>query len=250
VKTVVRTAHFLATVAAGILLAGCHTPNRQVTTRVFLDRGTVAPRQNQTIWESSAMMADSDVTVTYRGSDGCPARLVTGKVSERGQHVSSKAQQTDPTGADTVTVKLRGAQAVCLICGDGNNTNAAGECAYVVEEVNSSHGARVLDATVMPGITLTNVMVAVGQPAQPLWQSPVTDEGSAGGCHVTVRVYDVGRGRAVLNYQSANGVRRQLVVTEPHEVVTLNNVVKISLGCMGAADGRCAAEVLQTDCPQ
>jgi hypothetical protein len=245
------TARFVAALAAGLLLVGCHTPNRQVTSRAFLDRGTVPARENQVIWQSSALQRDSDITVTYRGAEGCPARLVTGRVSERTGRVSSKALQTDATGAEDVTVRLRGAQSVCLICGGSSKTNTPGECAYVIEQVNQSHGARIAETDVLPGVTLTNAMVSARSPAKVLWQTPIAaGDSSNRGCHVTLRIYGIGRFRAVLDYKLANGVRRQMAISEPRQLVSLVNVVKVSLSCAGAADSRCAAEVLQTDCPQ
>ena len=246
-----KTARYVAALAAGLLLAGCHTPNRQVTTRTFLDRGIVASRQSQVIWKSSALVREGDVTVTYRGAEGCPARLVTGGVSPRSGRVSSKAQQTDAAGADDVTVKLRGVQTVCLICGDNSKTNNAGECAYVIEQVSQSKGARLVESETLPGETLTNVVVAARSPSRLVWKSPVAAEaGAKRGCHVTLRVYGTGRCRAVLDYQLASGVRRQMGIENPRQLVTLVDVVKVSLGCVGVPTSRCAAEVLQTDCPE
>src|SRR6185436_18633332 len=59
------------------LLSGCDTLQiREVTTTSNLQRGNVDCHWQRVIWESSNIADGCDVTITYRGTADCPARLL------------------------------------------------------------------------------------------------------------------------------------------------------------------------------
>ena len=239
-----------ATLAVCLLAAGCHTaPKRAVTTRAFMDRNTVTGTSRQRIWESTGVARGCDVTVTYRGTASSPARLMTNKTGDTGSGVSPEAQTTDWARAEDVTVKLRAVQEIWLANGGKGVAASGSESFYVIERVNSSRGARLLDSATLPGATLTSAVVNCGAVEQTIWKSPVPAGEKELGCHVTVRARSVGRSRPVLHFTQANGVRRDLMVGYHGELVTLLNVVNIGASCAGG-DGRCSVEIMQTDCPQ
>src|SRR4029079_1267431 len=94
----------LNAVVAGlcVLTPGCNAV-RQVTSTRVLQTGAVDCHWRQVIWESSDTEHGCDVTVTYRGTDTCPARLLA--IGTRGGYPA-----TDPAGPTGRTVKLRGVQ--------------------------------------------------------------------------------------------------------------------------------------------
>jgi hypothetical protein len=234
-----------ASLALCLLVTGCGTArNRQVTTRVFMDRNTVTGKARHRIWESAGSMRGCDVTVTYRGTPGSPARLLTNKTLDTGGGGGPEAQSTDWSKADDVTVRLRGVQELWM---DANSK--APEFSYVIERVISSRGARVLDTSTLPSETLASAVVPCGAVEQTVWKSLVPGYAKSRGCNVTVRLRSVDHSRPVLHYTEANGHRCDLMVDERGELVTLKNVVNISASCAGGG-GRCSIEIMQTDCPQ
>ena len=214
-----------------------------------MDRNTVTAKPRQRIWESTGVARGCDVTVTYRGSVKSPARLLTNKTGDIGGGASPEAQTTDWASGDDVTVKLRGVQEIWLAAGGKGGDPDTAANSYIIERVNSSRGARLLDSATLPGETLTSTVIQCGMVEQTIWKSQVPAGANERGCHVTVRARSVGRSQPVLHFTQANGVRRDLMVGYHGELVTMLNVVNISASCAGG-DGRCSIEIMQTDCPQ
>lgn len=241
------------------LIVACGTTSRQVTTTTVLDRGSVECHSRRLIWESSDIAHGCDVTVTYRGTEECPARLlyvmpaaVTGTdvaPPSTPPVVRTPGQHTDPAGAAGVTVKLRDAQAIWLACGNPREETSSPGCSYTIDRINCSRGADELDTTTNSAVSLTNVVVRCGGPAETVWEAPVVG-GASQACHVTLRLRGTTHCSAQLEYVETGGRVRHYAADAQGEFVSLINVKKISLTCGDSGSEQCTCEVVQIDCPQ
>lgn len=283
-------AHFNAgLLAALVFVAGCESlSERDVTSVNHLGSGTVAcaygelnqPAHRQSIWRCYDLKRGCNITITYRGTEHCRARLeYEGERSLWGLPFPAQTNYgpwaftnslgagdfpmvtnqpnwgvpqrptTRSTETNDVTVTLQNVTEVWLLCGDFTNPHEGG-CSYTIDEIDCSRGSQQAYPSQANTASLFSVSLPCGSDERVVWTAPGRTN-APGLCTVTVVLRGSRDCFATLTGADHFGnPKATMTAWSSPQRVTIHDINRLSLKCSGtggASDG-CTLDIIQTAC--
>jgi len=278
-------AHFISGLLVALVFGtGCESVSeRDVTSVNNLGSGTVAcaygelnqPAHRQGIWRAYDLKRGCNITITYRGTEHCRARLeYEGERSQWGFLVRSndmfwgagitndfpmvtnqpnwaisKRTTTRSTGTNDVTVTLQNVTEVWLLCGDFTHPHEGG-CSYTIDEIDCSRGSQQAYPSQTNTTSLFSASLPCGSDETLVWTAPGRTN-APGLCTVTVVLRGSRNCVATLTGADHFGNRKATITAwASPQRVTIHDINRLSLKCSGtggASEG-CTLDIIQTAC--